>query len=612
MVVRRVFWPSCVASALIVLGGLALPGARRRLRRRRRRRLTRSSRARPTTPTARWCSRRRTARLPGSTSARPTSAAARPTSPSPTRAARAASTPPTPRAACGRPTTTARPGRRCSRTSRRRASATSRSRRRTPTSSGSAPARRTCFARRCRASASSSRPTAAGRSQHSGLTDTQTIARILVHPTNPDIVYVAAVGPRVDRQRDARRVQDHRRRPHLDEGALPQPADRRDRSGDGSVGSEHALRRDVAARPPQVERSAGRARLQRERHLEDDRRRADLDRREPGPAGARSSAAASASTCRASNPNVLYAFVDNYEEGRPPREGERDAYARPILESRIKAAEIYRTDDKGATLAQGQREQRFHDASTRAPTAGCSGRSASIRPTRTRSTRSGLGLNVSRDAGKTFTALRGMHGDHHGLWIDPKNPSVLYNANDGGVLQVRRRGQDLDVRRRRPAASQFYNVALDTSTPAWAYGSIQDIGSRRGQVDLSQGPRPDSRGRVVERARRRRIAPRHRSAATRTSSIRTGSTATSRARIVAAEPRARRRPGRPGGPRPRRASRRHADPAAAGRRRSGAARAVDGADHRVAARSRDDLRRLSSSCSARPTAATAGSRSARI
>src|SRR4029453_256344 len=50
-----------------------------------------------------------------------------------------------------------------------------------------------------------------------------------------------------------------------------------------------------------------------------------------------------------SNPNVLYAFVDNYEEGRPPRENERDAYGRLIVESRIKAAEIYRTDDTDRT-----------------------------------------------------------------------------------------------------------------------------------------------------------------------------------------------------------------------------------------------------------------------
>ena len=44
-----------------------------------------------------------------------------------------------------------------------------------------------------------------------------------------------------------------------------------------------------------------------------------------------------------SNPRVLYAFVDNYESGAPPAQGERDAYQRPILEARIKGAEIYRS-----------------------------------------------------------------------------------------------------------------------------------------------------------------------------------------------------------------------------------------------------------------------------
>ncbi len=35
--------------------------------------------------------------------------------------------------------------------------------------------------------------------------------------------------------------------------------------------------------------------------------------------------------------------------------------------------------------------------------------------------------------------------------------------------------------------SQFYNVTVDNSTPPWAYGSIQDVGSRRGKIDLSNG-----------------------------------------------------------------------------------------------------------------------------
>ena len=37
------------------------------------------------------------------------------------------------------------------------------------------------------------------------------------------------------------------------------------------------------------------------------------------------------------------------------------------------------------------------------------------------------------------------------------------------------------------AGAQFYNVTLDTSSPLWAYGSIQDHGSRRGRIDVSKG-----------------------------------------------------------------------------------------------------------------------------
>ena len=89
---------------------------------------------------------------------------------------------------------------------------------------------------------------------------------------------------RVDRQRDARRVQDDRRRTHVAEGLLSQPAHWRDRPRDGSRGPEHALRRDVAARPAEMERSAHGAWLRGGRDLEDDRCREDLERGERGAA----------------------------------------------------------------------------------------------------------------------------------------------------------------------------------------------------------------------------------------------------------------------------------------------------------------------------------------
>ena len=82
-----------------------------------------------------------------------------------------------------------------------------------------------------------------------------------------------------------------------------------------------------------------------------------LDRREPAACRRRSFAAASASTLAASNPKVLYAFVDNYEAGTARRsEGERDAYGRPIIEARIKARRNLSHRRQRRDVAQGQRD----------------------------------------------------------------------------------------------------------------------------------------------------------------------------------------------------------------------------------------------------------------
>ena len=65
----------------------------------------------------------------------------------------------------------------------------------------------------------------------------------------------------------------------------------------------------------------------------------------------------------------------------------------------------------------------------------------------------GLGLNVSRDGGKTFTTLRGMHGDHHGLWIDPAKPVDALQRQRRRLLPFERCRQDLDLRRPPAACS---------------------------------------------------------------------------------------------------------------------------------------------------------------
>ena len=153
---------------------------------------------------------------------------------------------------------------------------------------------------------------------------------------------------RVDRQRGPRRLQDDRRRQDLGEGALRRREDRRQRSRDGSDRSERALRDDLAAHPPEVERPAHAARLHRQRHPQDDRTAARPGRRSTRGCRRPTAAAASASTSRARTRTCVYAFVDNYEIARQAKPGELDSYGRQKAGT-IKGAEIYRSDNKGQT-----------------------------------------------------------------------------------------------------------------------------------------------------------------------------------------------------------------------------------------------------------------------
>ena len=90
-------------------------------------------------------------------------------------------------------------------------------------------------------------------------------------------------------------------------------------------------------------------------------------------------------------------------------------------------------------------------------------------------------LNVdwykSTDGGVTFSKMNSMHGDHHDLWIDPKNPQRMILGDDGGATVSTDGGlnwTELDI----PTA-QFYHVNLDNDFPYNVYGAQQDNSSIR-------------------------------------------------------------------------------------------------------------------------------------
>jgi len=82
------------------------------------------------------------------------------------------------------------------------------------------------------------------------------------------------------------------------------------------------------------------------------------------------------------------------------------------------------------------------------------------------------GLYRSRDGGKTYQPLRPPHGDNHDLWIAPNDPNRMINANDGGA-NVSINGGETWTEQDFPTA-QFYRVLLDHHQPYLVCGAQQD------------------------------------------------------------------------------------------------------------------------------------------
>jgi photosystem II stability/assembly factor-like uncharacterized protein len=83
------------------------------------------------------------------------------------------------------------------------------------------------------------------------------------------------------------------------------------------------------------------------------------------------------------------------------------------------------------------------------------------------------GVSRSIDGGHSFEFIRAPHGDNHGLWIDPKNPKSLIVANDGGASVSHDAGKSWTPQNNQPTA-QFYHVSADNAVPYRVYGAQQD------------------------------------------------------------------------------------------------------------------------------------------
>ena len=188
-----------------------------------------------------------------------------------------------------------------------------------------------------------------------------------------------------------------------------------------------------------------------------------------------------------SKPDRIYAYVDNHTPKREPRPGELDPYGRPIQVIPF-GVQVYRSDNKGENWQKVSTEddklERF------AGTYGWVFGQIRVDPVDPEVVYiMGVPLAKSVDGGKTFTIMRATdkesdrtHGDHHALWIDPTDANYIINGNDGGIVVSYNGGARWKNFFRKIPTTQFYNVTWDMRTPHTVFGSVQDEGSFKGLV----------------------------------------------------------------------------------------------------------------------------------
>lgn len=193
-----------------------------------------------------------------------------------------------------------------------------------------------------------------------------------------------------------------------------------------------------------------------------------------------------------SNPSVLYAFVDNHDKKREPKDGELDSYGR-IKEIVVKGVEVYRSDDKGESWKKMSENNDFMERFC--GTYGWVMGQIRVNPQDENCVYIlGVPMAKSNDGGKTWkrfepvdTTGDHIHGDNHGLWIDPADSNYIINGDDGGIAVSYDGGKKWKNFYKDIPTTQFYNIAYDSRVPYNIIGSVQDEGSLMGSIQNTFG-----------------------------------------------------------------------------------------------------------------------------
>ena len=291
---------------------------------------------------------------------------------------------------------------------------------------------------------------------HMGLRETQSIHRLVVHPRDPDVVYVAAVG--------------HLFGPNPERGIF--------KTADGGRTWDHVLyvdedtgATDVVMDPsnPQILYAATYQRRRRAWGLNGGGAGSGIWKTEDGGANwtrltgnglPRGTMGRIGLDVSRSNPNVVYAQI----EVTPDREDRREVDPDP------QSSGVWRSTDKGQSweFRSNHNNRPMYYSLIR------------VDPNDENVVYTGGGDAArSEDGGRTFDPVPGVsftHVDHHHVWINPADSDHLMVGNDGSFDVSYDRGLTFESFRTISAA-QFYQISVDMRRPYYVCGGLQDNGT---------------------------------------------------------------------------------------------------------------------------------------
>ena len=145
-----------------------------------------------------------------------------------------------------------------------------------------------------------------------------------------------------------------------------------------------------------------------------------------------------------------------------------------LFNSKVIGSEVYRSDDAGKTWKKVNTTDLFNLGYTYGYYFG----RINVSPLdENKIIVCGLPLLISHDGGKTFTSIDGSntHGDHHAVWINPRRDDHIIDCDDGGLHITYDEGKNW-FKANTPPVGQFYSVNADMAKPYNVYGGLQDNG----------------------------------------------------------------------------------------------------------------------------------------